>query len=109
MAERLRMVSAQLNEELQLDSLLTRIVTVATTALGFDATILLLIEEYDHPLDAKSSLLIRTATSNSPEVNTWRFLGEHLPFRAALGGKQIGISWSPQGLYLPAYIQVLQK
>lgn len=109
MAERLRMLSAQLNEELQLDSLLTRIVTVATTALGFDATILLLIEEYDHPLDAKSSLLIRTATSNSPEVNTWRFQGEHLPFRAALGGKQIEISWTQQVIDLPADIRAWQR
>jgi signal transduction histidine kinase len=109
MAERLRMLSVQLNKELQLDRLLTRIATVATIALGFDATILLLIEEYDHPLDAQSGLLVRTATSTSPEVNTWRFQGEHLPFRAALAGKQIEISWAQQAIGLPADIQAWIK
>src|SRR6266496_5070474 len=36
MAERLRMLSTQLTEELELDRLLTRIITIATTTLGFD-------------------------------------------------------------------------
>ena len=64
-AERLRVISAQLAEELELDRLLTRIVTLATTSLGFDASVLLLLEEYDHPVDDLSSLMIRTASSTS--------------------------------------------
>src|SRR6266581_2753753 len=75
MAERLRVISAQLTEELELNRLLTRIVTLATTSLGFDSAVLLLLEEYDHPLDALSSLLIRAASSASAEVISWRIQG----------------------------------
>src|SRR5947207_3357765 len=102
MAERLRVISAQLAEELELDRLLTRIVTLATTSLGFDAVILMLFEEYDHPLDAMSSLLIRTASSTSAEVTSWRFQGDQVPYNAALAGKQIEIYWAENTLDLPA-------
>ena len=102
MAERLRVISAQLAEELELDRLLTRIVTLATTSLGFDATVLMLFEEYDHPLDALSSLLIRAASSTSAEVTSWRFQGDQVPYNAALAGKQVEIYWAENTLDLPA-------
>ena len=63
MAERLRVISAQLGEELELDRLLIRIIALASTSLGFDAIVLMSFEEYNHPLDAMSSLLIRAASS----------------------------------------------
>ncbi len=109
MAERLRMLSTQLTEELELDRLLTRIITIATTTLGFDAAVLLLIEEYDHSLHAQSSLLIRAMSSTSPEVHTWRFQGEHLPYQMALTGKQSEIVWAEQAIDLPADIDTWQK
>ncbi len=102
MAERLRIISAQLTEGLELDHLLTRIVTLATTSLGFDAAVLLLIEEYDHPLDALSSLLLRAASSRSAEVTSWRFQREHVPYQAVLTGKQIEVFWAEKTLDLPA-------
>ena len=102
MAERLRIISAQLTEELELDRLLTRIVSLATTSLGFDATVLLLFEEYDHPLDALSSLLIRAASSTSAEVTSWRFQGDQVPNHAILAGKQIEMFWAENTLDLPA-------
>lgn len=102
MAERLRIISAQLSEELELDRLLTRIVRLATTSLGFDASVLLLLEEYDHPLDALSSLLIRAASSMSAEVTSWRFQGEQVPNHAILAGKQIEMICAKHTLDLPA-------
>ena len=102
MAERLRVISAQLAEELELDHLLTRIIALATTSLGFDAMVLMLFEEYDHPLDAMSSLLIRAASSTSAEVTSWRFQGDQVPYNAALAGKQIEIYWAENTLNLPA-------
>src|SRR5438874_1575490 len=102
MAERLRVISAQLAEELELDRLLTHIVTLATTSLGFDAAVLMLFEEYDHPLDALSSLMIRVASSTSAEVISWRFQGDQVPYNAALTGKQIEIYWAENTLDLPA-------
>ncbi len=102
MAERLRIISAQLTEELELDRLLTRIVTLATTSLGFDAAVLLLFEEYDHPVDDLSSLLIRAASSTSAEVTSWRFQGDQVPNHAVLAGKQIEMFWAENTLDLPA-------
>ena len=101
MAERLRVISAQLAEELELDRLLARIVTLATTSLGFDAAVLMLFEEYDHPLDTLSSLLIRTASSTSAEMISWRLQGDQVPYNAALAGKQIEIYWAENTLDLP--------
>jgi signal transduction histidine kinase len=102
MAERLRFISTQLAEVLELDRLLTHIVTLATTSLGFDAAELMLFEEYDHPLDDLSSLLIRAATSADADVISWRFQGDQVPFNAALRGKQIEINWAESTLNLPA-------
>jgi signal transduction histidine kinase len=101
MAERLRDMSAQFAEELELGRLLTRIVTLATISLGFDTAILMLFEEYDHPLDAHSSLLIRTASTTSTEISSWRFQGDQVPYNAALEGKQIEIHWAKNTLDLP--------
>src|SRR5436305_1729549 len=105
MAERLRVISTQLAEELELDHLLTRIVTLATTYLGFDAAELMLFEEYDHPLDAVSSLLIRAASSASAEVTSWRYQGDQVPYNAALTGKQIEINWAENTLNILADFQ----
>ncbi len=102
MAESLRVISTQLAEELELDRLLTRIIALATTALGFDAMVLMLFEEYDHPLDSMSSLLILAASSTSAEVTSWRFQGDQVPYNAALTGKQIEIFWAENTLDLPA-------
>ncbi len=101
-AERLRVISAQLAEELELDRLLTRIVTLATTSLGFDASVLLLLEEYDHPVDDLSSLMIRTASSASAEVTSWRLQGDQVPNHAVLAGKQFEVLWAENTLDLPA-------
>jgi signal transduction histidine kinase len=102
MAERLRIISAQLTEELKLDRLLSRIVTLATTSLGFDAATLLLFEEYDYPLDALSTLLIRAASSTSAEVTSWKFQGDQIPNNAVFAGKQIEMLWTENTVDLPA-------
>jgi signal transduction histidine kinase len=102
MAERLRIISAQLTEELELDRLLTRIVTLATTSLGFDATVVLLFEEDDHPPGDLSSLLMRTASSTSTEVTSWRFRGDQVPNNAILAGKQIETFCTQNTLDFPA-------
>jgi signal transduction histidine kinase len=107
--ERLRVISTQLAEELELDRLLTRIVTLATTSLGFDAVELMLFEDYDHPLDALSSLLIRAASFASAEVTSWRYQGDQVPYNAALTGKQIEIYLAENTLNLPADFQDWQQ
>ena len=109
MAELLRILATQLTEEIVLDRLLTRLVTLAASALGFDAVMLLLAEDYDRPLDKQSILLVRAASSTTPEVYTWRFQGEQLHLCSVIAGKQIDIVWAEQKINLPEDIQAWQK
>ena len=104
-AELLRRMAAQLMDEIHLDSLLTRIVTLATTELRYDAAALLLIEDYDHPLDSQSSLYIRATPSSGRESATWRLEGEHLPQCTVLKGKQVDVIWAEQDIDLPKEVQ----
>jgi signal transduction histidine kinase len=108
-AELLRILATQLTEELVLDHLLTRIVTIAASALGFDAVMLLLAEDYDRSLDKQSILLVRAASSIAPEVYTWRFQGEQLHLCSVLAGKQIDIVWAEQKIDVPEDIRAWQK
>ncbi len=109
MAELLRMLAAEMTGELALDPLLTRTVSLATSVLGFDAVMLLLTEDYDHPLDKQSMLLVRAASTTTPEVRTWRYQGEQLNLCTVVAGKQIDIVWAEQKTNLPADIQIWQK
>jgi len=109
MAELLRLLATKLTGELALDPLLTRTVSLATSALGFDAAMLLLTEDYDHPLDKQSILLVRVASSTTPEVCTWRYQGEQLNLCTVIAGKQIDIVWAEQKTNLPVDIQAWQK
>lgn len=108
-AERLRLLGGQLVEELELNGLLERLATLATTALGFDAILVLLMEEYDHSPDTEPSFLIRSASSTSQEVNAWRYRGEDFPYRTVLAGRHFEISWAEQSLDLPVDILAWQK
>ena len=109
MAELLRMLATELTGELALDPLLTRTVSLATSVLGFDAVMLLLTEDYDHPLDKQSILLVRAASTTTPEVHTWRYQGEQLNLCTVVAGKQIDMVWAEQKPNLPADIQAWQK
>lgn len=107
-AERLRILNARLTEVLDLDPLLIRIVNLATTEFGFDAAAVLLIEDYDHPLDAQSSLLIH-AVPPAPATITWRLQKEQLPDCEILAGKQVEVLWNKQIIHLPPEIQNWRK
>ncbi len=85
-AEHLRLLAAQLNEVLDFDPLLERVVTVAASSLDFDAAMLLLIGNYHEPQQGEhSSILIRAAASSSAETIAWRFQGIGLPPTARSG------------------------
>ena len=101
MAELLRALGSQLTEELMLDRLLTRIVSIATSVLGFDAAMVLLTEDYDHQLDDQSILQVHAASSTTLEVHTWRYQGEQLNLCNVLAGKQIEMVWAEQTINLP--------
>ncbi len=100
-AELLRKSTASLSSVLEMDLLLSHIVTVGATELGFDAAALVLIEEYDRALDEQSSLLARAATSDAAPAMAWRVSGQYIPFCLALMGKEIEILWSEAPAHVP--------
>jgi signal transduction histidine kinase len=100
-AELLRKATASLSSVLEMDLLLSHVVTVGATELGFDAAALVLIEEYDRALDEQSSLLARAATSDADPVLAWHVGGQYLPFCLALMGKEIEILWSEAPAHVP--------
>ncbi|HLX56444.1 MAG TPA: ATP-binding protein [Ktedonobacteraceae bacterium] len=108
-ADLLRLLTAQLAEEIQLDSLLTRIVTIATTALGFDTAALLLTKTYDQPQDTQFSLLVRAASDVFDSITTWQFEGEQLPFCPILSGKQVEVYWPQNSVKIPEELEQWQK
>ena len=105
-ADLLRQLSDRLTEEILLERLLTRVVSLATQELHFDAVTLLLIDDYERPPDAQMSLLIRAAPG--AEVTGWRLEGERLPYCTVLTGKQIEVYWPDQELDLPKEIREWQ-
>ncbi|TMF46180.1 MAG: GAF domain-containing sensor histidine kinase [Chloroflexi bacterium] len=109
-ADLLRMITARLTQELQLDNLLTRIVTTATTELSFDAAALFLVEAYDQSPGAQFSLLIRASPADAPDKTiTWRLEGEHITYRTILTGKQVEVFWQDHSVELPAEVYSWQR
>jgi signal transduction histidine kinase len=108
-SERLRMLTAQLTPILEVDPLLTRIITIATSQLGFDAAVLVLIGEYDRPLNVQSSLLVRAATASSQQVSTWWIQEERIAEHTIFMGREIAIYWDGQTPNIPAEVQDWQR
>lgn len=103
-ADILRKSTASLSSVLEMDLLLSHIVTVGATQLGFDAAALVLIEEYDRALDEQSSLLARAATSDAAPAMSWRVTGRHIPYCLALMGKEIEVLWSEAPDHAPTLV-----
>ncbi len=104
-AERLRFVGTELSNILELDALLERIVLIATSDLGFDASMLVLIDKDDHPLYAQSRLIIHAATSSSPESITWRLEDRNLPQHALLLENEKEVAWIAHNIELPREVE----
>ncbi|HYL42798.1 MAG TPA: ATP-binding protein [Ktedonobacteraceae bacterium] len=100
-AERLRVLATELTNILELDRLFERIVTSATSQFGFDAAILILLEEYTLSLDEQSRLLLVAAASTSPAATSWLFQGAHISKCDLLTEKESHVIWSEQHMDLP--------
>lgn len=100
-AERLRVLATELTNILELDRLFERIVTSATSQFGFDAAILILLEEYTLSLDEQSRLLLVAAASTSPAATSWLFQGAHISKCDLLTEKESHVIWSEQRMDLP--------
>ncbi|HLI07751.1 MAG TPA: GAF domain-containing sensor histidine kinase [Ktedonobacteraceae bacterium] len=112
-SEHLQDLSTQLSKIFELDLLLTGIVNMAITELGFESAMLILIEEQDRPLSAYSHLLVRAAAAlpgiPSPEPFTCRLHGSRTPFCTVLNRKQVEVFWPDQALALPPEVERWQS
>ena len=108
-SEHLRLLAAQLNEILELDPLLEHIVIMTTSALGFDAALLLLIEGHEQPQDRQYGLLVHAATAHPAKTTTWRFQGTYTSHTSVLSEKEVEVSWAAQDTVLPAEVRAWQQ
>ncbi len=104
-AEHLRLLGTELTNILELDSLLERIVIIATSDLGFDASILILNEEYGHPLYGQSRLMVHAATSSSTESITWRLENTNLQHNTLLLETEKDAIWIAENIELPPEVE----
>jgi signal transduction histidine kinase len=103
-AELLRKATASLSSVLETDLLLSHIVIIGAAELGFDTAALVLIEEYDQPLDTQTSLLARATTSEAINVIPWHITGSKVPDCLALMGKEIEMHWRNAPAHAPTLV-----
>jgi signal transduction histidine kinase len=108
-ADLLRKSTASLSSVLEMDLLLNHIVTIGATELGFDAVALILIDEYDRPLNEQSSLLARAVTSGGAPVMSWRVSGQKVPSCLAQLGKVSEFFWSSAQAHVPTPVHQWHK
>jgi signal transduction histidine kinase len=108
-AERLRLLTARLSDSLELNPLLERIVTLAATALQFDAALLLVQEAVLCP-ELPAGLKVYAAAAPGGEVNRWRCAGSHLEACAVLQERELELLWSEVDLaHLPPEVAAWQQ
>jgi signal transduction histidine kinase len=90
-SELLRQLTAQLTDILELEPLLEHIVTMVTENLGFDAALLLLLEDNVYPA---TRVIVRAFAAPSPSVVTWHLYGERLSHCTLLLDKEVEVDIS---------------
>lgn len=103
-ADRLRYAAVELSNILDLEGLLEHIITLAASDLGFDAAMLMYIDEYDNPYESPNRLLVRAATTPGAVVDTWDILDNTLASHAILSGKELTATWREEQFSLPPEI-----
>jgi signal transduction histidine kinase len=98
-ADFLRRATASFSCILEMDLLLNHIVVIGSAELGFDAAALVVIDEYDRPLDEQSSLQARAATPAVAQVMSWHVTGKMIPYCTALMGEEIEVFWAEAPLH----------
>ena len=100
-AEMLRMLTAQLTEEIQLDRLATRITISATTLLGFDTAALLLRQSHEQLPDGEFSLLVRAASDNFGGEAIWQIEAESFQYSDILSDEALQVYWPEKWVEVP--------
>lgn len=88
-SELLRRLTARLTNILEFEPLLDSIVTMVSGELGFDAALLLLVEDTIPPT---THLMVRAGAASSSTVQAWHLYSERLLDCALLLGKEIEVA-----------------
>lgn len=104
MAERLRDIVTRLTEPLDLAHLRERIVSMAVTDMGFDAALLLMGKEHDHPVGIPPLVFVNVAAVDMPTIS-WRFQDDALLYRIFRVAREMTVTWDVQDAQLPTVVQ----
>jgi signal transduction histidine kinase len=107
-SERLSFMVTQLAEILDIDLMREKSVILLSRELGFDAAMLLFVENYDHPLDPHPYITV-TATSTSTNVATWHFRGDNILYRTFLKREMTPVLWHAHPTTTPPEILSWQQ
>ena len=99
--EHLQILSVQLNEALDLDSVCERVVTLMISELGFDGALYLFFNEGEHALPSLPRLLARAIISPSQEISTWSIEENYVSSDDPMWETEREMIWAEQTLPLP--------
>ena len=104
MAERLHGIVTRLTGPLDLVHLRERVVGMAVTDMGFDAAMLLMAKEHDHPVGIPPLVFVNVAAVDTPTIN-WSFQDDAILYCTFLAAQEMTISWDVQHAQLPTVVQ----
>ncbi len=107
-AEHLRRLNIQLTGILELEPLLEHIAEMAISELGFDAALLILIEEPHRQLGSQSHLLVNASSVLTPKTK-WRLQGDTFFYYLVLAEKAVEVRWDTLSHDVPPEIHAWQQ
>ena len=99
-AERLQHIATYLTAAPTMGRLRERIVTMATDELGFDAAMVLLVEEHNRSFLSRPHFFVN-ATTTSTDITQWNLQGDNLLSRILMEGKRAEVRWTDNMAEVP--------
>lgn len=103
-AERLRLITTQLTKHLEVDTLLECAATLLVTELGYDASMVVLVDSYENDLDRPVQLMVHADSVAAPAAR-WRLRGDNILYRIFHMEKDTEIRWAFHTVETPSEIQ----
>ncbi len=106
-AEHLRQLSTTLTSILDIETLLETIPALVTKELGFDAALLILLEDHQR-IGSQSYMLINTSSTLTPATK-WRLQGDTFFYYLVMSGRDVEIRWDTLTHDVPPDIHAWQR
>ena len=106
-AEHLRILGTELTNILELDHLIERIVQLITSDLGFDAAMLVLLDDYDPASQASAHLQIQVEPATSAGMRAWNMPSKQFDCYMALMEKTM--NRAEPGIMLPPALETWRQ